>query len=278
MSEAYKKFDLTGKTAFVTGGGTGLGYVMSRGLARSGAKVMIASRREHILKEAAKKLTEEADGNQVLYTTVDLSDRTSVAKAADYVIEQLGGVDIFIGNAAMDSYEPVDSISEQQLDGMLEVNLVANISLVKAFLPHMRKKKWGRVIFSSSVCAIRGAAQERVSVYSTVKGGLNAFIRSGASEAGHDGITFNSLNLGIYQTDLFLGYVASLDESEGPGTTEAYLKHSSSNTALGRLGDCDEVEGMVQLLASNAGSYITGANVSIDGGISIMLRPNLSED
>jgi len=278
MNDAYKKFDLTGKTAFVTGGGTGLGYYMSRGLARSGAKVMIAARRGNVLEEAAEKLAAESNGNEVLFKTMDLSDRSSVAEASQYAIDTLDGVDIYIGNAAMDTYEPIDNISEAALDGMLEVNVVANIKLVQSFLPHMRKKKWGRVIFSSSVCAIRGAAQEMVSVYSTVKGGMNAYIRSGASEAGHDGITFNSLNLGIYQTEFFMNYVGSLDQTEGPGTSETYLKRTASNTALGRLGNCEDVEGMIQLLASDAGNYITGANMSIDGGISIMLRPNLADD
>lgn len=109
---AFERFDLTGRSAVVTGGGTGLGYFTARGLARSGARVMIAARRESVLKEAADRLTAEADGNQVCYHPVDLADRGSCRSLADAAANELGTVDIFVGNAAQDCLEPLVSITD----------------------------------------------------------------------------------------------------------------------------------------------------------------------
>ena len=273
MNEAYKKFDLTGKTAYVTGGGTGLGYYMSRGLLRSGAKVMIAARREDVLKDAAAKLTEESGGNEVLYSALDLSDRNSIADSSNHAIKTLGGVDIFIGNAAQECLEMLDDIKDETIDHMLQLNVAANISLFRTFLPHMRTKKWGRVIFSSSVTSHRATAQEGASAYITVKGALNAFARVSAAEVGRDGITVNSLIIGLHLTDIIKGIVADLNQQQ-PGMGDGFINDYSSMTALGHPGDCQDIEGVIQLLASEAGRYMTGGEIAIDGGMGIMGKPN----
>ena len=111
-------------------------------------------------------------------------------------------------------------------------------------------------------------------MYTAVKGALNSFTRTAAAEAGHDGITVNSLILGMYLTDIVRGIFDQLDKAHGAGAGAAAQNSFASMTALGRLGETPEVEGLIQLLASDAGSYITGANLAIDGGMSIMLRPN----
>ena len=122
--------------------------------------------------------------------------------------------------------------------------------------------------------AAPSGAQEGVAVYSSVKGALNAYTRVAASETGHDGITVNSLNLGVFITEMLQNEILEPLEKAQPGASEAFLKGFASNTALGRLGDPREVEGLVQLLASDAGSYITGASIEIDGGLAIMMKPN----
>ena len=144
--DAFKKFDLTGKTAFVTGGATGLGYYMARGLARSGAGVMIAARRETVLKDAAKQLSEDS-GNAVIYRKIDLSDREDIEYSVDYVIDTLGGVDIFIGNAGQEARLGVSDDQEKIMANLMQVNFAANVSLVTRFLPHMKKKTMGQNYF-----------------------------------------------------------------------------------------------------------------------------------
>ncbi len=273
MKTTFNKFDLTGKTAFITGGGTGLGYVMARGLSSLGATVMIAARREAVLQASAEKLAAET-GNQVLYTAIDLSDPKSVTAAAERAISALNGVDIFIGNGGQDGLELIDRTTDAVVDELFQVNIQSNISLVRLFIPGMRAKKWGRVIFSSSFTSKVGSAHEGLGAYVATKSGLNAFTRVAACEAGHDRITFNSLILGTYMTDIMHGVIAGFDKEYGAGTGQAFINTMSSMTALGRLGEPHEIEGIVQLLASDAGSYITAAEITIDGGMSITMKPN----
>lgn len=275
MSEkAFAKFDLSRKTAFVTGGGTGIGYSISRALLESGAKVMIAARRETVLAEAAQRLVGEVTGCEILYTTVDLSDPASVTEAAERVISALGGVDIFVANAAQELNQPIDGIDNDTAHQMHQVNVVANMALVKAFLPHMREKKWGRVILISSIMERLASAQEKVSLYCASKAALNAFGRVAAVEAGRSGITVNSINPGIYRTEMFEEVFDGLEKSIGKEAVAQIINELKSTTALGRLGNCEELEGVIQLLASDAGSFITGADFTVDGGMSVMLKSN----
>jgi 3-hydroxybutyrate dehydrogenase len=169
---------------------------------------------------------------------------------------------------------PVEQIDQTSLDAMMEVNISANLHLLRAFLPGMRAKKWGRVLFSSSATSVQASPHEGIGMYTAVKGALNAFTRTAAAESGHDGVTVNSLILGLYRTELAEELAESLDAQHGAGAGKAYLDSYSCMTALGRLGRCDEVEGVVQLLASDAGGYITGTNLAIDGGLTAMIRPN----
>jgi len=273
MYEAFGKFDLTGKTAFVTGGGTGLGYYMARGLARSGAKVMISARRESMLQESAANLTQESSGNQVLYSTVDLNDKKSIAETAKYAIATLGGVDIFIGNAAQDDPEMIGNIEEETVDRLLQVNVAANISLSQIFLPHMQDNKWGRIIFSSSIGSLRAAADVGTSVYGACKGALNSFARLAAAEVGHHNVTVNSIIIGLYQSVMLDDALQELEQSQGPEVAKVLYDSFVTMTAVGRIGQPEELEGVVQLLASEAGRNITGSEVTVDGGMAIMMKP-----
>ena len=273
MSNAYEKFDLAGRTAVVTGGGTGLGYHITRGLIRSGAKVMIAARREDVLVEAAKTLNEECWPGEVTYHSLDLSDSQSINAFSEQAVEILGGVDIFVGNAAQEGFEYLDEITEERMMQMFQLNIAANMALTRNFLPGMRKKKWGRVIFSSSTASVTASAQQGYSAYSACKGALNAFARTAAAETGHDGITVNTLVLGLYLTRMVQDNLDLMDQAQ-PGAAKAVVDNFSSMTACGRVGRVDEIEGVIQMLASDAGSYVTGTNLCIDGGASIMMRPN----
>jgi NAD(P)-dependent dehydrogenase (short-subunit alcohol dehydrogenase family) len=268
MNDAFKKFDLTGKTAFVTGGGAGLGYFMARGLARSGAKVMIAARREDVLKASAQKLSEESGGNEVLYRSMDLADRASVAAGAQYAIDTLGGVDIFVGNAGVETMEPIEQYKDETNDWMFQVNVFANMALVNHFSPHMRKNKWGRIIFSGSMISKVSSAEEGFGAYSAVKGALNAYMRDAAVELGHDNITVNNVLIGVFMTDM----LRTVFDSHGaaPQTIQDLIDMH----ALGRLGEQEEMEGITQFLASDAAAYLTGAEIPFDGGTTIMMRPH----
>jgi len=271
VDRAFKKFCLKGKTAFITGGGTGLGYYMARGLMLSGARVMIAARREAVLKKAVARLTAEVSEGAISYALIDLGDSASIVEAAQQAVNQLGGVDIFVGNAGN---EGKAFVHEDQviLADVMQVNFSANVMLLKYFVPRMQEKKWGRILFSSSETSIRGLASGR-SIYAASKGALNSYARMAAIELGHDGITVNSLIIGFFLTEMLQTRAvehSGEDESASAGVAQ---KHAD-NTAVGRIGNPAEIEGLVQLLASEAGSFITGSELLIDGGTSIMMRPN----
>jgi NAD(P)-dependent dehydrogenase (short-subunit alcohol dehydrogenase family) len=274
MSDGFAKFDLSHRTALVTGGSTGLGYHMARGLLKSGAHVIIAARREALLKEAADKLADEAPQGTVDIATVDLQDRSSIAELGHSVIDKFGGVDIFVGNAGADLFEPVDTITDERMDQIFQINVMANVALTRVFLPHMRQQKWGRFIYSSSTTSVRGSAQEGMSLYTAAKSALNAFARTAAAETGHDNITVNTIVLGMYWTDMLREHLKMVQGAAGFEVVQGFELSFAGMTAAGRLGDCAEIEGAVQLLASDAGSYITGTNFAVDGGMSSMLRPN----
>ncbi|BDE12515.1 MULTISPECIES: SDR family NAD(P)-dependent oxidoreductase [Mycobacterium] len=274
MSAGFELFDLTGRTALVTGGSTGLGYHMARGLLKSGATVVIAARRESLLKEAADKLAEEAPQGNVDIATIDLQDRSSISDLAAATIDKFGGVDIFVGNAGADLFEPVDAITDERMDQIFQINVMANVALTRAFLPRMRQQKWGRLIYSSSTTSVRGSAQEGMSLYTAAKSAMNAFARTAAAETGHDNITVNTIVLGMYWTDMLREHLKLVEGAAGREAVQGFELSFAGMTAAGRLGDCIEIEGAVQLLASDAGSYITGTNFAVDGGMSSMLRPN----
>jgi NAD(P)-dependent dehydrogenase (short-subunit alcohol dehydrogenase family) len=186
----------------------------------------------------------------------------------------LGSVDIFIGNAAIATLEPLEKISDKVIDDMFQVNFSSIIEMMRAFVPGMRQKKWGRIMFSSSTSALLSAAQEGQSVYGATKAALNSLARTVAAEGGHDGITCNSIVWGLHMTDLVASNLAELEKAEGKAAVKAFEDSFASMTARGRLGLPDEVEGLIQLLASDAGGYITGTNLCADGGLAMMMRPN----
>lgn len=270
----HENLSLEGRTAVVTGGSTGLGYAMARALMRSGARVLIAARRETVLKAAAEQLRQESSCGEILYRAVDLVDREALGEFAANTISDLGGVDIFVGNAGQDLFEPVDQITNASLDTLLALNLVSNILLTREFLPGMRDKQWGRILYSSSTTSLVSGAGDGMSVYAATKAALNAFTRSAAAETGHSGITVNSLAFGVYATQMLQENLDRIDAAMGEGASLGVVGMIASMTAVGRLGRPEELEGIVQLLASDAGSYITGQTIPVDGGLSTALWPN----
>ena len=276
---AYQQFDLHGRRAVVTGGGTGIGYHMALALARSGARVMIGSRRDEVLQQATEQINREPIDAKALHRSVDLSDRANVKAFAAHAINAMGGVDIFIGNAGLDLLEPVDTMKDESIDEILQVNLTSNLQLVRAFLPHMRSQKWGRIILVSSASTLVASHCDGMTAYVATKGGLDAAVKTIAAEVGRDGITANTIVPGMFMTHI-MDSSATRHETTGAESSaaedagRAFLEAMASMTMVGRGADCREIEGITQLLASDAGSYITATNLVVDGGLSSMMRPN----
>ncbi len=247
-----KIFDLSGRVALVTGGSKGLGKAMARGLAEHGADVMICSRSAEELAAARQEIGENLDV-RVEFRPTDMTDRAEVKALADETLKKLGKVDILINNAGSNVPEPIDEITDEAWDRILELNLSSIMVLTRALVPGMKERSWGRIIHISSVLGL--GSKEARNVYSATKSALIGFAKASALDLGPHGITVNCIAPGPFLTDLPLGLL-----------NEEQQQKFSDFTALGRWGQPDELAGPAILLASDAGSYITGETLLVDGG------------
>jgi NAD(P)-dependent dehydrogenase (short-subunit alcohol dehydrogenase family) len=245
-------FDLTGRVALVTGGSKGLGLAMGRGLARAGADVVISSRHEDELRSALAAIL-AGTGQRGHYIVADMTDRPAVARLAVEAIRQMGKVDILINNAGSNQPQPSESITDDVWDRIVELNLNSVMALTRALVPGMKERRWGRVIHISSIMAFH--SKEGRGAYSATKAALVGMARASALELGPFGVTVNCLAPGPFLTDLPRSVLSTVE-------LDAFGKRS----AVGRWGDPDELVGPVLLMASDAGSYITGETLVVDGG------------
>lgn len=245
-------FDLTGRAALVTGGSKGIGLAIARGFAEAGADLVICSRHEAELKAAARTI---ADGNAARVATIvaDLSRREDVARLAAEAPAAFGTIDILVNNAGSNQPQPIDALQDEDWDRLLELNLHACMALTRALVPAMKQRGWGRVINISSILGLAGAGGR--SSYTATKSGLIGLTWCNAADLGPHGVTVNCIAPGPFLTDL----PASL-------LTDAQRADFANRTALGRWGEPRELVGPALLLASDAGSYITGATLVVDGG------------
>jgi NAD(P)-dependent dehydrogenase (short-subunit alcohol dehydrogenase family) len=245
-------FDLSGRVALVTGGSKGLGKSMARGLAEFGADVVISSRHEDELRAAAGEIGKGLEV-RVKYLVADLSRREESARLAAEALAAMGKVDILINNAGTNKPQAIDQIEDEVWDSLVELNLSSCMALTRALVPGMKERKWGRVIHISSIMGFSSAAGRNA--YSATKSALLGLARAGANDLGPFGVTVNCIAPGPFLTDL----PSSLLSQE---QQDAFARR----TALGRWGQPDELIGPALLLASDAGSYITGTCLTVDGG------------
>ena len=246
-------FDLSGRVAVVTGGSKGLGKAIARGFAEANADIVISSRHEDELKGG---LEEILDGTKQrgIYVVADMTRRDDVQRLAKAALEEMGKVDILVNNAGSNIPQAIDQIQDADWDRMLELNLSSCMALTRALVPQMKQRRWGRVIHITSIMAF-GAKAGR-NAYCTTKAGLVGMARASALDMGPYGITVNCIAPGPFLTDL---PKSVLSEEE-----QAFY---ATRAALERWGNPRELAGPALLLASEAGSYITGETLVVDGGV-----------
>jgi gluconate 5-dehydrogenase len=245
-------FDLSGKSALITGGSKGLGKAMARGFAEAGADVLISSRHDDELRAAAAEIANGLDV-EVEWMVCDMTDRAAVKALADEAVKRLGKVDILVNNAGSNQPQAIDEITDEAWDTIVELDLTSCMALTRALVPGMKQRRWGRVIHISSVLGV--GSKERRNVYSACKAGLIGLAKASALDLGPFNITVNCLCPGPFLTDLPMSLLS--DEEK---------KKFSDRTALNRWGQPRELAGPALLLASEAGSYITGEALLVDGG------------
>jgi NAD(P)-dependent dehydrogenase (short-subunit alcohol dehydrogenase family) len=249
---ALELFNLTGKVALVTGGSKGLGKAMARGLAEAGADIVISSRHEDELRAALDEILHGTD-RRGAFVVADTSRREDVQRLAREALARMGQIDILINNAGTNQPQLTEAITDAVWDRVLEINLSSIMVLTRALVPQMKERRWGRIIHISSVMGY--ISKEGRSIYSATKAALIGLARTQALELSPFGITSNCIAPGPFLTDL---PASVLSEEE--------KRLFAQRTAIGRWGDPKELVGPALLLASDAGSYITGETLVVDGG------------
>jgi NAD(P)-dependent dehydrogenase (short-subunit alcohol dehydrogenase family) len=246
-------FDLSGRTALITGGSKGIGKAVARGMAEAGAEVMICARNEEELSAAAKEIAAGLS-SRVEYSVTDMTDRSQVDTMALEATRRLGKVDILFNNAGSNQPESLVDTTDEAWERILELNLTSCMLLARALAPGMIERKWGRIIHTSSVMAY--ASNPGRGLYSATKAALIGMARAHALELGPHGITVNCLAPGPVMTDLPMSLLN--DEQK---------KLFAERTAVKRWGRVADMVGPTLLLASDAGAYITGTAILADGGM-----------
>lgn len=246
-------FDLTGRSALVTGGSKGLGKAMARGFVEAGARVMISSRHEDELIAAQREICDGIDGADVRYVVADMACREGTDALAAAALEAFGTVDILVNNAGVNAPQAIDLIEDEVWDRVIEINVTAVMRLTRALVPAMKAQKWGRVIHISSVLGV-GSKPGR-NAYSASKSALLGLAKASALDLGPFGITVNCIGPGPFLTDMPMSLLSEPEKEE-----------FANRTALKRWGQPRELAGPALMLASEAGSYITGEMLLVDGG------------
>lgn len=246
-----KPFDLSGRTALVTGGGRGIGAAIVTRLAEAGASVVVANRTLDVAEALAEDL--RARGLSARAVPLPGLGRSDLARLVKDAAGEGEKLDIVVHNAGGCPWATIDEMDENGLEEALALNLKACFWLAQAAAPVMRANRFGRILVTSSVSS-RQAMGGGVH-YSAAKAGVNAFIRGAAFEFARDGITVNGVEPGNILTE-------AIQEHRGP----AFIKNMEDAIPLGRLGSPRDVANAFLFLASDDAAYITGTTIVVDGG------------
>jgi NAD(P)-dependent dehydrogenase (short-subunit alcohol dehydrogenase family) len=249
-------FDLTGKVALITGSSRGIGLAIAKQFARHGARVVISSRKEDACEAARAEI--ELSGGDAIAVPCNISSKEQLQTLVDRTLAEWDGIDIVVCNAAVNPYfGPLAKIPDDAYDKIMDSNVRSNLWLCNMALPHVAERGGGAAIIVSSIAGIKGT--RLLGAYGLSKAADSALARNLAVEWGRKNIRVNALAPGIIKTD----FAKALYENP---ETEKFV---TKQYPIGRLGVVDDVAGVAVMLASRAGSFITGQTIVIDGGTTI---------
>ncbi|WP_311221131.1 MULTISPECIES: SDR family oxidoreductase [unclassified Acidovorax] len=252
-------FDLSGKTALITGGSRGLGLQMAHALGEAGARVLITSRKAPDLEEATATL--QAAGIDARWVAADCGQEADIQRLAAETLQRLGDVDILINNAGASWGAPAEDHPTAAWDKVMNLNVRGYFLLSQAIAKHsMIPRKSGRILNVASIAGLGGNPSAMKTIaYNTSKGAVINFTRALAAEWGEYGITVNAICPGFFKTKMATVLIESLGEEK-----------MASHAPLRRLGDEEDLKGIALLYASDAGKHITGQWMAVDGGVSVV--------
>jgi NAD(P)-dependent dehydrogenase (short-subunit alcohol dehydrogenase family) len=259
-------FDLSGRTAVVTGGGFGIGRSICEGLAEFGANVAIADIDEEQARETAALLSKF--GHRSLVIKTDVTKANEIENMVKKTTAEFGTIDILVNNAgAIMGLNMIHETPEELWDKTMSLNFKSVFMCTKAVIPVMLKQKKGSIINTASIGAILPGDRDMMgSIYDSAKAGIIAFSRKAAAEYGKNGIRVNAFAPGMIAGTNFAADRRKMRTDDGAAAEK--LKDRISKAALGRPGTADDMKGIVIYLASDASNFATGQVFVVDGGMS----------
>lgn len=253
MLPGIKLFDLTGKTALITGGSKGLGKAMAAGLASAGADVVLISRHEAEARAAAEEISRD-HGHRALGLIADVTQPGEIQQVVDRTLKEFGKIDILINNAGINIRGPIEDLTFEEFRKVQEINVDGVWLCCKAVIPHMKDRKYGRIINMASTLGVVGLANR--TPYTSSKGAVVQMTRGLGLEMAPFGITCNAICPGPFLTPM----------NEPIADSEEAKKFIVGAVAMNRWGRMEEIQGAAIFLSSDASSFVTGSLLTVDGG------------
>ena len=251
-------FDLTGQVAIITGSSRGIGRAIAERMAEHGARVVISSRKLQACEEVVQAINAKHGAGRAMAIAANISSKDDLAQLVQQTQQQLGPVDVLVCNAASNPYYgPQAGITDEQFRKILDNNIVANHWLIGMVAPQMIERKSGSIIIVSSIGGLRGSPV--IGAYCISKAADMQLARNLAVEYGPHNVRVNCIAPGLIKTDFARALWEDAD----------MLKERMSTTPMRRIGEPDEIAGAAVFLASQAGSYVTGQSLVVDGGVTI---------
>ena len=253
-------FDLSGKTALVTGGSRGLGLQMARALGEAGARLMISSRKASDLEQTVATL--QAEGLDAQWLAADCAQEADIHRLTEQTLSRMGSIDILVNNAGASWGAPAEDHPLEAWDKVMNLNVRGYFLLSQAVAKaSMIPRRSGRILNVASIAGLAGNPSGMQTIaYNTSKGAVINFTRTLAGEWGRYGITVNAICPGFFPSKMTHGLLDKLGAD-----------HLASQAPLNRLGDEEDLKGLTLLYASDAGKHITGQWLAVDGGVSAVL-------
>jgi NAD(P)-dependent dehydrogenase (short-subunit alcohol dehydrogenase family) len=251
-------FSLEGQVAIITGSSRGIGRAIALRMAEHGAKVVVSSRKVAACEEVVKTIQDKYGKDRAIAIAANISSKDNLANLVAETERHWGQVNVLVCNAASNPYYgPQAGIADEQFRKILDNNIVANHWLINLVAPQMIQRKAGSIIIVSSIGGLRGSSV--IGAYCISKAADMQLARNLAVEYGPHNVRVNCIAPGLIKTD----FARALWEDE------AMLKERMVTTPLRRIGEPDEIAGAAVFLASQAGSYVTGQSLVVDGGVTI---------
>src|SRR4051812_5945611 len=253
MAGSNPLFDLTGRTALVTGSSQGLGLALARGLFQAGAAIVLNGRDEKKLASAADTL--RAEGARVTVAAFDVTDGAACTRAVEKIETDFAPVDIVINNAGIQRRSPLAEMTEEQWRAVIDTNLTSAFLVMRAVAPRMIARRAGKII---NICSVMSeVSRPTIGNYAAAKGGLKMLTRAMAVEWAKHGLQANGIAPGYFVTELNKALVENVE----------FNKWICGRTPAGRWGQPHELVGAAVFLSSRASDFVNGQILTVDGGL-----------